>query len=171
MKLDGRGRVVALKSWPVRCGPPPPPKAPKPLVFPGPSQKPDSMTNAEWADLQAKLAKLHDDSEKLQAELNQAAPTNDPLPGLKVDQKSGACTPNSVASLRNAAKAGEAWAGEGAVSHWVREKGPGDKPPATPASLFSMAGSGLVPKPSTSTVSKDAAPPSSGADRTDRGID
>ena len=68
------------------------------------------------------------------------AGTKNPLPGMKMDGDSGAsCTPDSVASLRNAAKASEAWADDDAVSHWVRETGAGDKPPATPASLFSMA--------------------------------
>jgi hypothetical protein len=139
LKLDAAGRVVAMKSWPVRCGPPPPQVSP---IRPAPAaaKKPDSMTNAEWADLQAKLAKLEADSERLQAQANRMAGTKNPLPGMKMDGDSGAsCTPDSVASLRNAAKASEAWADDDAVSHWVRETGAGDKPPATPASLFSMA--------------------------------
>jgi hypothetical protein len=143
LKLDDAGRVIAMKSWPVRCGPPPAPTSAAHHNLTASRQKPDSMTNAEWADLQAKLAKLEADSEKLQAQADRMKGTKQPLPGMKMDKESGAsCTPDSVASLRNAAKASEAWADEEAVSHWVRETGPGDKPPATPAALFSMATGG-----------------------------
>jgi hypothetical protein len=158
LKLDADGRVVAMKSWPVRCGPPPPPEAP---ALPEPveaGQKPDSMTDAEWADLQAKLAKLRSDAAKLQAQLNQGAPTKKPLPGLKMD-KSGGCRPDSVASLRNAARASEAWADEGAVSHWVRERGAGDKPPATVSSLFSMGG---LTRPEPTVPERPSAPAAPG---------
>lgn len=137
LKLDASGRVVAMKSWPVRCGPPPPqPIRPAPAVE---RQKPKSMTKAEWADHQAKLAKIEADSETLQAAANRMAGTKNPLPGMKMNEQSNACTPDSVTSLRSAAKASEAWADADAVSHWVRETGPDDKPPASAATLFSMA--------------------------------
>ncbi|HEY4028853.1 MAG TPA: hypothetical protein VGM25_00790 [Caulobacteraceae bacterium] len=161
LKLDPSGRVVAMKSWPVRCGPPPPlPALPAPAPT-GAQRKPDGMTEAEWADLQAKLTKLRADSEKLQAQLNRVAPTKNPLPGLKMEKDTGACTPDSVASLRNAAKASEAWADEGAVSHWVRETGPGDKPPATPASLLNIAGGGFQPTPADTAAPGTAPAPAS----------
>ena len=145
LKLDTDGRVVAMKSWPVRCGPPPPPEKTERSATALPEQKPDSMTDAEWADLKAKLSNLQAQTEKLQTELARAAPTKKPLPGMKMDKDSGGCKPGSVASLRNAAKASEAWADDGAVAHWVRYPGPGDKPPATPISLFTLASGGFGP--------------------------
>lgn len=137
LKLDASGRVVAMKSWPVRCGPPPPqPIRPAPAAA---RQKPKSMTKAEWANQQAKLAKIEADAEALQAQANRMAGTKSPLPGMKMNEESNACAPDSMTSLRNAAKASEAWADADAVSHWVRETGPDDKPPASAAALFSMA--------------------------------
>ncbi len=39
LKLDGQGRVIAMKSWPVKCGPPPPPD-PMPAAEPPPAPRP-----------------------------------------------------------------------------------------------------------------------------------
>ena len=140
LRVDVSGRIVAMKSWPVRCGPPPPVATPEtPALLP--TRRPDSMTEAEWSDLQSKLAKLHADTVRLQVQLARTAPTKDPLPGLKMN--GAACTPDTVASLRAAARASEAWTGDGAVSHWVRDQGPEDKPPATPQSLLNAAGTRL----------------------------
>jgi hypothetical protein len=152
LKLDADGRVIAMRSWPVRCGPPPPLKEPDRPLSPALREKPDTMTDAEWAELKANLAILQLQSEKLQVQLkqlNRTQPTKTPLPGLKMDKNTGGCRPVSVASLRNAAAASEAWAEDDSVSHWVRERGPGDKPDATPASLFSMASGGFGHKPPT----------------------
>ena len=113
LKLDAKGRVIAMKRWPVLCGPPPPPDA----APPSPSdQVGDKAAHAAWADL-----------------ANRVGPTKSPLPGLKMAADGETCTPDSAAALRAAAKASEAWTEEPATSHWVRDHRSGDLPVLTPA--------------------------------------
>jgi hypothetical protein len=157
LKLDAQGRVIAMKRWPVRCGPPPPPPE-----MPEAAKFDDSVTadradrrlseadKAKIAKARADLAKLQADSRKLLADLARTQPTKEPLPGLTMDSQAGSCAPISVEALRNAARASEAWADEDAISHWVRDRGPGDLPAATPSSLLEAApgaGPGLAPLP------------------------
>ena len=84
IRFDPQGRVVAVKTWLVQCGPP--------------STGQDAMNISK-----------------------------SPLPGLTPQGKGGGCTPQSVAALRGAAKASEAWLqGQTPYSHWVRDPKPGD---------------------------------------------
>jgi hypothetical protein len=109
LKLDAQGRVIALKTWLVQCGPPPKPAAPVVLA----------------AGASAPAAPTH----------QLMGMTDAPLPGLKMTNHLGGCTTDSAAAVRNAAAASEAWVGDNPISHWVRDPKPGDLPLLTPAAL------------------------------------
>jgi hypothetical protein len=83
IQFDAQGRVIALQTWPVQCGPPP--------------------TGG-----------------------NNMGATKSPLPGLTMRGDDGGCAPQSVAALRDAAKASEAWVQDHTPSHWVRDPKLGD---------------------------------------------
>jgi hypothetical protein len=164
LKLDAAGRVIAMKQWPVRCGPPPTPEeimrdrekaldkghvsdldrpVPAPKVYlaryddpgEGATAPTDSKDAAgRSAKLKADLAKLAADSKKLVEAMAKMSPTKAPLPGLTMN-KLGGCAPASMVAVRNAARLSEAWADDNPNSHWVREAEPGDDPPATAKSL------------------------------------
>jgi hypothetical protein len=140
LKLDAQGRVVAMKSWPVQCGPPPPPTAPEPAA-------PASSATTPTSEAKAPPAELKEAAGRMVAGLALMSATRSPLPGLHMDNNFGACTPDSVASLRDAAKASEAWADNNSTSHWVRQFGPGDLPPLTQASFLNALPNG-APGPS-----------------------
>jgi hypothetical protein len=174
LKLDAQGRVIAMKTWTVRCGPPPPldaalatagaadsppPRAVAPRhsapaspglfsptdpssvtrLYPPPadaaSPGPAGPNDPSSAELSAAVAQLTANSNRLSAAIAKMSPTKAPLPGL-VMNKLGGCTPVSAEALRNAAKASEAWADDNPISHWVRERGPGDLPALSPANLM-----------------------------------
>jgi len=167
LKLDDKGRVVAMKQWPVRCGPPPPtedvqspaPPTPPPLPpSPEPSQglyspsdplsltrlsggsdaaAPSGIDKAQEAQLDASLEQLKVSMAKLAKVMARMTPSKSPLPGLKMNDQGG-CTPESVAALRNAAKASEAWADDNPMSHWVRTPKQGDMPAVSPTSIMDM---------------------------------
>ncbi len=168
LKLDAQGRVIAMKSWPVRCGPPPPPDpkmaaaqarldalekeiaqqqpgqvnagpglssptdpssltpvdAPKSEAPPGPGE-PDDVQRAKF---KAGMPKLAADSKRLSDSLARMTPTKAPLAGLVMNELGG-CAASSPDAVRHAAQASEAWADDDSVSHWVRDRKPGDLPP------------------------------------------
>jgi hypothetical protein len=149
LKLDPEGRVVAMKSWPVRCGPPPAPDMDA-STPPSPSEPvitsltdPSSVTRvdtrsadqraaeaAEQARLEANLAAHRNEVLEVSKAMAAVTPTTAPLTGLTMTSDGG-CRPLSAAVLRNAARASEAWADDNSTSHWVRDSKLGDRPPAS----------------------------------------
>ena len=77
------------------------------------------------------------DHEALTSSLSRIVVTRSPLSGMTLNEM-GDCAPASTAVLRSAAKASEAWADKNSRSHWVRDRGPGDKPPYSPKDLTSL---------------------------------
>ncbi len=55
--------------------------------------------------------------------------TRKPLPGIEMKKGDALCTTSSVAALRGAAKASEAWRDKPLNAHWARPAGPRDLPP------------------------------------------
>ena len=165
LRLDARGRVVEMKSWPVQCGPPPPPdalaksgifsspEATREALSPQPSAEnqglfsPTDPTSLQPMDPDAAATApqpptpdsvMADESwHALKNSLSRIAVTRSPLPGMTLNEM-GDCTPASTAVLRSAARASEVWADRNARSHWVRDRGPGDKPPYSPNDLTSF---------------------------------
>jgi len=118
LKLDAQGRVTALKTWAVQCGPPPKPGE----VSPGPGGAAGSGVN------------------------QMPGMTRSLLPGLKPGQLGG-CTAETAAALRNAAVVSEAWADANPNSHWVRDPIPGDLPPLSQSTFQDALRAGAAQSP------------------------
>jgi hypothetical protein len=140
-----------MKTWAVRCGPPPPDHSqhlPAAAEAPRPrragARSLSAADKAQLAKLDAAMAQMEQNTARMQAALAKMAPTEAPLPGLTMKKDDTTCTPDSVAALRNAAKASEAWADDNAAMHWLRDTGPGDLAPVDMAGAFKMLNAGQL---------------------------
>ena len=166
LRFDAQGRIVEMKSWPVQCGPPPPPdalaksgifsspEAARETIAPSPpTESPGLYSPTDLSSLQPMDAatagtappppmpqseKANAEGHPLTSSLSRIAASRSPLPGMTLNEK-GDCTPASTAVLRSAAKASEAWADKNSRSRWVRDRGPGDKPPYSPKELTNLS--------------------------------
>lgn len=103
VRLDPEGRIIAIETWPVQCGPP---RKPVPAAPPSAADAPAASAQPSSAGGQSKPTAQSHVSEH-------------PLPGLEVDGDN--CIAREASVVRTAAASSKAWSESPTSYRWVRD--------------------------------------------------